>query len=754
MAKKKAPKEKAEKSDSETLLHKIRDRAKAMFEHDRGNRQAALDDLRFLHIPGEQWTLDQRRERGDRPCYEFNKLKVTTKRIVNDMRANRPQGKVRAVEDNDKDTADVMEGLIRNIWNISDADTVIDYAAEYQVGGGMGAWRVATEYSEDSFTQDIKIEAIRNPFCLYADPACADPLKRDAEDWVLTDLVSESAYKARWPKDEIVSFDRSEFDDNGEWWDADTKMVRICEYWWKEPYDKEIWQLSDGKVIDKTEGVDPATITQKRTVHCNKIMMCISSGDAILEGPTEWAGKEFPFVQIYGEWIIIEGKIYWSGLTRTAKDPQRSYNMARTAIAETIAAAPQAKFWATPEQAQGHTGEWAEAHKKLFPFQLYNADPKAPGPPQRMGGADVPAALIEESQIASEEIKAVTGIYDASLGNQSNETSGIAIRSRQAQGEVATFNFSDNQAKGIKRTWELLIDLTQKVFDTERVVRTLGVDGAEKYVKINTFVQDPTTGQMKRLNDLGSGKFDVTVTVGPSFATQRQEASEMFTEIAKAWPPFMQLAGDYFFKAQDMPYSDKIAERMKFALLPEIQKQEQQDKPMPPEVQAAMAQADQAMQQVQQQGQLVQQAAQEAQTEKADADKAKSEVQIAIANLKVQEANLAADVAQFKQLVAEQQLKMGTEQDQQAVVNDREFLATQLQQSLSDIQQQTAQFMTQAAGVIAEMQARGQPNIVVPHKPRMIRMEAKRVNGSLVATPVYEDQQPTVQPMQPMSAPA
>ena len=52
-----------------------------------------------------------------------------------------------------------------------------------------------------------------------------------------------------------------------------------------------------------------------------------------------------------------------------------------------------------------------------------------------MGGADVPVALIQEMQFSSEDIKATTGIFDASLGNKSNETSGIAIRARQAQGE-------------------------------------------------------------------------------------------------------------------------------------------------------------------------------------------------------------------------------------------------------------------------------------------------------------------------------
>jgi hypothetical protein len=736
MAKKKAPKEPREKSDKEKLLIRIRERAKAMFEHDKDNRLKALDDLKFLHVPGSQWDEQQVKDRGKRPCYEFNKLRVTTKRIVNDMRANRPQGKVRGVEDGDKDTAEVMEGLIRNIWNVSDGDTVIDYAGEYQVGGGMGAWRVSCEYSDDSFTQDIKVEAIKNPFCLYADPACSDPLKRDANDWVLTERISKSSYKDRWPEAQVIDFDDVDFDDDDDWMSDADQMVRICEYWWKEPYEKEIWQLADGKVIDRTDGIDPALIVKTRNVHCHKVMMCIASGNAILTEPTEWAGKEFPFIQIYGEWIVIDGKIYWFGLTRFGKDAQRSYNISNTAIIETVAAAPQAKYWATPDQAQGHTEQWAIAHKELMPFQLYNADPKTGGaPPQRMPGAEVPVALMQQAQIASEDIKAVTGIYDASLGKQSNETSGKAITARQMQGEIATFNFSDNMAKGIRRTWEILIDLVPKVYDTARTVRTLGVDGAEKYVKINTMVQDPSTGEVKPLNDLGTGKFDVTVTVGPSFSTQRQEASQVFSEMASTFPPLMQVAGDLIFKSMDVPYSEQIAERMKTLLPPQIQQQEADGKPVPPEAQAALAQADQAMQMVQQQGQLVQQAAAEAEQGKAEAEKAKAEVQKLISQLEIKKAQFDAHVAQVEAQMTLKDAQSASGEAQKGTQENRERLGQELQEAVLQMQQDFAQAQQGMLQTLAEIMSKQAPQIVVadPPKRKVVRMKVgnKLVEGEI-----------------------
>jgi hypothetical protein len=681
------------------LLARIRKRAKAMMEADRDNRKKALDDLKFTYIPGEQWDELTKRERGsERPMYEFNKVRVTVKRIINDMRANRPMGKVRAAEDGDKPTANVLEGLIRNIWANSDGDTAIDYAAEYQVAAGMGAWRVTVDYADDeAFEQVIGVDPIRNPFCLYSDPSAQDFLKRDAEDWFLTDKISKASYESRWPNKEVVDFEAdTEFDDDEDWQEEDEK-VRIGEYWYKEPVSKELWLLSDGSTVDAGTVTDEqlaqanVQVLKKRQCKSHKIMMCIASGDSILEGPTEWAGKQFPFIQVYGEYVIIDGKVHWFGLTRFAKDAQRSYNYSRTNAIESIALAPQAKFWATAAQAADLTNSWAESHKKNYPFMLYNADPLADGPPQRMGGAEVPVALIQEMQMSSEDIKSVTGIYDASLGAQGNETSGKAINARQRQGEIATFNYMDNMAKGIRRTWEILVDLVPKIYDTPRSVRILGVDGAEDYAQINTMVADPQTGEQQAINDVARGKYDVAITVGPSFATLRQEAAEAYSEIASRDPNVMMAAGDLVFKAMDLPYAEQIAERYQAILPPPIQQMLTKGKQLPPEVQAAMAQVEQAQMMVDQKSQLMMQAEQELKALQAQAQGQQAQAKLASANLQTQEAQFQA---QFDKI---EMAKKDLDYAQQALANEKAIFDKHVENQLLKIKLAHAQVEHQLA---------------------------------------------------------
>jgi hypothetical protein len=637
-------KTRAEKKSAKDLLIKVRKRSKAMMEFDRDNRKLAIDDMKFLRVPGSQWDDTTKRERGsDRPMYEFNKLNVSAKSVINQMRENRPMGKVRAAEDGDIKTAEILEGGIRNVVANADFDTVTDYAAEYQVGAGMGAWRITLEYAEDSFSQVIDIDPLLNPFCLYCDPAAKDLLKRDAEDWWYTDKISKTSFEQRWPKAEKISLDDCEFDDEDDWESDD--QVRIGEYWYKEPYDKTIHLLSDGSTIDALDEdgneVTPpegVTIVKSRVQRCHKIMMCIVSGDAILEGPVEWAGSQHPWVMVYGEYVVIDGKVYWNGITRAGKDPQRAYNYSRTSAIEAVALAPQDKPWITPKQLAGLEAHYAESHKKNFPFNLYNPDPQSPGPPVRQGGPNIPAALVQEMQIASDDIKAVTGIFDASLGAKGNETSGKAINARKAQGEIANFNYQDNMGKAVKRTWEILVDLFPKVFDTEATIRILGADGKESYETVNK--RDPITKQV--INDLSRGRFDTAITVGPSYATRRMEAAEAYTQMAGMDEGLMMSAGDLVYKAMDMPYAQEIAERRQLLLPPPIQQKLTEGKELPPEVQSAMAQVQQAQQQVQQHGQLVQAAQQELQQEMAKAAGDKAAAQLAQANLKGAELQLKA----------------------------------------------------------------------------------------------------------------
>lgn len=182
--------------------------------------------------------------------------------------------------------------------------------------------------------------------------------------------------------------------------------------------------------------------------------------------------------------------------------------------------------------------------------------------PQRSGGVEIPQALITASQYDAEDIKAVTGQFDASMGAGGNETSGRAILARQREGDTATYSYVDNLSRAIRYTGEILVDLIPKIYDTERVVRILGIDGGEKWVEINKIQLDQMTGQQIVTNDITGGKYDVSVNVGASYNTQRQEASEALLEMMGN-PMLAPVVADLLAKNLDIPNSDELEKRLR-----------------------------------------------------------------------------------------------------------------------------------------------------------------------------------------------
>jgi hypothetical protein len=737
--------------DNKDLLVKVRACHKKATEADDENRTRALNNIKFARIPGMQWSDEAKKDRGDdRLMLEFNKVKVQCKRVINEMRANRPQGKIRGYEDNDKDTAETMEGLARNICNVSKLDSICDYQAEYQVQGGYGVWEIVTDYSSDTaFDQDILIKNIPNPFCVWSDPAAKDMMKQDAMWWIKTEKIRKSEYEARWPKREVCDFGETEFDDNADWEEeGDDGMVRICEYWYKVPAVRNLGFLQDGKTVDlDKEQVDPAMILKQRKVNSHKIMMAICSGDAILEGPNEWAGVKFPFVPVYGDYLIIDGQVYWSGMVQDLKDAQRADNAHLTNIVETVESATKAKYWATPAQVTGLETAIAEAHKKNFPVAVYNPDPQAPGPPAYMPGGEVPVALMQSAQIMRELMDSLAGFTFDPSGASARNISGKALNARERNGQIATFNYPDNMGKAMQLTWEILIDLIPKIYDTERSVRILGQDGAEKFTKINA--RDPATGQI--VNDLSRGKFDVTVTVGPSYATQRMEAVEAYTEIATRSPEMMTVAGDLVFKNMDLPGADAISERMKYMLAPPIQKMLAEDAKQSPEVQQAMQQVEQMSAMVDEKGKLVEAAAVEAQEEvnaatkaKAELDKKLADIKIAEANFKTMEANFKAEVAAAKAELQSMATDVDVREHKLGLDSERveegrkhaEGAVGNVEKVIQAVLEETQEFMAQAAEVVVK---RAEAIQAKPDKPKLVGLSMKRDKGKKIAVAKYED---------------
>lgn len=578
------------------ILKDAHDAFKLADDHESENRADALDDLRFGRL-GEQWPVAilKKRELEGRPCLTINRLPAFMRQVVNDARQNKPSIKCHPADSKaDPPTATIMNGLIRNIEYASNADVAYDTAAEFAVACGFGYWRVTLDYcNERSFDMDIRIDAIPNPFSVYGDPHATGA---DSSDWnsaFVTELMERDAFEAKYKGAKPVDWDAGEYSRLKMPW-MDGKKVLTAEWWKREQEPSTLLLLSNGLILLETEFepirdllvVQGITVVKQRDSTINTVKQYILTGAEVLD-TVDWVGRFIPIIPVYGDEVNVEGKRHFRSLIRDAKDPQRMFNYWRTMSTELMALAPKTPFTGPVGSFTTDADKWATANTDSHPFIEYDIVPGALAGPQRQQFAGPPAGALQEALNASDDMKTVMGLYDASLGARSNETSGRAIMARQREGDVSTFHFIDNVRRSIRHTGRILIDLIPKVYTGQRVVRVLGQDGkTPQNVQLGKLEQQPPAppqaeGQpapdpVQRIYDLGLGEYDLTVETGPSFTTQREEATNAIIEMVRAYPAAAPLVMDILAKNMDWPGADEIAKRMEAVLPPQVKGQNPQ----------------------------------------------------------------------------------------------------------------------------------------------------------------------------------
>ena len=578
--------------DKEQLHDEMLARHKEAADYWEPEYREARKDMEFAFMPDTQWDEWMATTRKGRPMYTVNKVRQAMKQITNDQRQNRPQAKVRPAEGGDVELAEVRQGLIRGIDAQLDAQRAVDTAFQFAVGGGYGVWRLTTSYQDDGgFDQVIQREEIANPYSVLFDPSAKKKDRRDARYAFVVTEWSRGAFLGRWPDAKLVSVTATT-DTTRDWWGE--QDVRVAEYFYKTTETVERVLMSNGAVYDadkitliRDELAAEGVVEQRRRfVEREKVWHCVVSGAEILEGPNEWPGRFIPLVPVWGEILDLDGREKFFGAVRFAKDAQRMYNYERSTFIEVLADQPYAPFLADAAALEGYTDEWQAMRTRRSPVLLYNAKDSNGHPlqpPQRQAPPAFPASLAQAAAISSDDIKSATGIYDASLGARSNETSGRAILARQREGDVANFDYIDNLAYALKYDFEVTNDLITAVYDTERQVRILGEDGAEKVIAVNRPVFDQQTGQVITLNDLSQGRFDISVTVGPSYTTQRMEAAEALMQLSNDPTPIGLVAKLGFLETLDAPGMEHLKKAArKFLVAQGLIEPEDGDEPPPP----------------------------------------------------------------------------------------------------------------------------------------------------------------------------
>lgn len=584
---------KATKDENEDLLESIKRNFKIAEEVYSEQREQAREDFQFR--AGDQWDdrIKQDRSRQGRPCLTINKIPQFIKQVVNNQKINRPSININPGDSSAKiENAKVLQAIIKNVEGRSMAENAYDTAFDSAVTCGEGYFRIVTEYADEmSFDQDISMRSIDNTFSVYIDPDFKSDFTGIKWAFVFDDMPKEE-FERQYPDSKCAN---GEFFVTGadSWIRPD--LVRIAEYFYIEKQDVEIVLLSSGDTVRKSQYNKMAErfkkenkIVKERTTQLPTVKWVKTNGHEILES-TEFPSDYIPIIPVFADTYIKDGKRIFEGIVRQSKDAQRAYNFWYSAETEMIALAPKATYIGVVGQFKGVEQQWANANSSNLPYLEYNpvSSGGQPAPPPTRTQFDPQIQSISiAKQGANEDLKATTGIYDPSLGKEQKEASGRALITKQRQGEVTNFMYIDNLCKSLKYAAKVLLSMIPRVYDTERVIRIRGGVNQEDEIKVvNSFDEDEPIL-------LEVGKYDVDVSIGPYGENQRQDAIDTMLSLMQISPELVNIMGDLFIEKQDWNGAKEIAERMKIMLPPALQKD---NKEVPPEIQAQMAQIEQAM---------------------------------------------------------------------------------------------------------------------------------------------------------------
>ena len=293
------------------------------------------------------------------------------------------------------------------------------------------------------------------------------------------------------------------------------------------------------------------------------------------------------------------------------------YNYFASAITEKMGLAPKAPFIGAVGQFATKPQQWKRANRTNYAYLEYDAidvGGNAVAPPQRVGPPAIEAALLQQMQVIEHDVQTSLGMFKAATGESESQQSGRAILALQRESDTGTYHFGANLGISIRHTGRILLDLIPHYYDTKRIARILGEDGEVQAVKIDPEQQEAMRevqgpNGMEQIYNPSVGKYDISISVGPSYNTKRMEAAATYVEMAKgaADPASAAILRYLVMRNSDTAGSDEAAKLLKTMLPPQALQALQSKTPIPPEAQAMMqqvqAQVAQAQEVIQKLGQ-------------------------------------------------------------------------------------------------------------------------------------------------------
>jgi len=572
-----AAKKRAE--ENRATLERAKKGYTAASNHMHANFKAMAGDLEMVAGGERQWDKKalQDRKLYKRPIVTSDRLAAPVKQVVGEVYKSRPSIRCAPADGAaSPQTAEALEGIIRSIEHASGTQTLYPMIVQSAAQCGLGHARLSLQWSKPAnfktqddvsraFETELRISLIPNQFAVLRDPEAKEPQQGDAKWCLVVSEMDQETFKETYPDAGAAGWAKfatwatlnnawrvGSKITIAEWWEIKLepagRAVRLVETEaWFDPtprWDEQVggyvaggWVEPSGAELvlriatpedeaDLQEALSKGfTVVQERELFEQRICMHLLGGESVLSGPFYWPGQRIPIFTCEGEVSHLGEERIVQGLIRRATSDQRRLNLALSSDLELTEMAPKNPFLVQDDMIADYEDEWVLAAQQPAMYLRYKAGANG-SKPERMAPISANTGPQSVAMNAIDGIKATSGFSDASLGQRSNETSGVAIDARDEQSDTGAYVYGANLSALLQAIGQEIINVAPIVMKDRQMVAILGEDDT------------PAILDMARMRAEGRaldiGKYQAICNQGVSYQTQRDKENDLLAKMADA----------------------------------------------------------------------------------------------------------------------------------------------------------------------------------------------------------------------------
>lgn len=534
----------------------------------------------------------------NKPTIEFNILEAYISRLRGEFSKQEPSILVSASDGApvDDKAIEVVQGHMLAI--LSEAN---NNSFEYEVytdllSGGFSVIKVWTEYANDmSFEQHIRLGRAYDPTLCGFDPLARYSHKGDGRYCFELYPKSKEEFEREFPHIDIAELDFTRAPAGNFSWTyraSDEDVLLICDYYEKKTKKTKIVQLANGKTLPKEDyeryleqwkekqHIDqPAIVVKERESDIQVICRYRLIGSKVIEYK-ETNFKQLPLIFADGNSVLLRensmGPV--QQVTRPyvyhALGTQKLKNFAGQTLANELENLMQTKLKVAKETLPVENDDYLAAYTNVqqasllvYKSVLGGDFAKPLPPPMEIARPPIPPEIIGTFSVCDQAIQGILGSYDASLGINNNQLSGIAIIEGATQSNAAAMPYVVGFLQALNQGAQIIVDQIPKIHATPRTIPIITKEGKKDYAKVNQRLPNGQPAPDSTRLNYSSNSLDVKVAAGVNFAVQKSRALQQIGVMMGASQSYAEFINtkclDVLVKNMEVYGGDQLDERAK-----------------------------------------------------------------------------------------------------------------------------------------------------------------------------------------------